>query len=265
MQGCDIVYHVAASFRSGKATASELIDINANGTRNMLDAAEKAGVSRFVHCSTIGVLGHVETPPANEDTPYNPCDDYQYSKMQGEQIALEYARAGRVPVTVVRPASIYGEGDLRLLKLFRSIKKGMFVIVGSGEPHFHMVHVDDLATGFMLAAENSSSVGEVYIIGGEHSVSINDLCQMIAEVLEVPAPRLRVPHGPVYALSALVEDVCKSLKIEPPLYRRRVDFFHHNRSFEINKAQQQLGYTPRITAHEGIRRTAQWYADQKLL
>ncbi|MBK8027240.1 MAG: NAD-dependent epimerase/dehydratase family protein [Chloroflexi bacterium] len=109
VQGCDIVYHVAASFRSGKATASELIDINANGTRNMLDAAEKAGVSRFVHCSTIGVLGHVETPPANEDTPYNPCDDYQYSKMQGEQIA--WSTLVRVASRYDRaPASIYGKG-----------------------------------------------------------------------------------------------------------------------------------------------------------
>jgi len=263
--GCDTIYHIAASFRSGRASAEELTETNADGTRNMLDAAEQAGVRRFVHCSTIGVLGHIESPPASEETPYNPCDDYQYSKMLGEKIVLDYARSGRVPATVVRPASIYGEGDLRLLKLFKSIKNGMFVMIGTGEPHFHMVHVDDLATGFMLAAASEHAVGEVYIIAGEHSISLNELTCLIAEEVGSFAPRLRVPYAPVYALSAAVEDVCKLVNIDPPLYRRRVDFFHHNRSFEIDKAREHLGYVPRVSVEAGVRRTAHWYLEQGLL
>jgi len=262
---CDVVFHIAASFRSGKASATELIETNAEGTTNMLNAAEQVGVTRFVHCSTIGVLGHIDAPPATEDAPYNPCDDYQYSKMLGEKIVLEYARQGRVPATVVRPASIYGEGDLRLLKLFRSIKRGLFVYIGSGEPHFHMVHVDDLATGFILAASNDSSVGQVYIIAGEQSISIKELAQLIAEELHSAPPRFHLPYNLMWAAGAALELVCKPFNLEPPLYRRRVSFFHHNRSFDIRKAQEELGYRPQINLLEGIHRTANWYLQEGLL
>jgi nucleoside-diphosphate-sugar epimerase len=265
VDGCKVVYHIAASFRSGKASASELMEINADGTRYMLDAAEKAGVSRFVHCSTIGVLGHIENPPATEATPYKPSDDYQYSKMVGEKIALQYAHQGRVPVTVVRPASIYGEGDLRLLKLFKSIQKGLFVMVGSGKPHFHLVHIDDLTNGFILAASKEEAVGEVYTIAGDQSISIKNLVELIADILGVPVSRWYVPYLPVYAVSAVTEDWCKLLGIEPPLYRRRVDFFHNNRSFDISKAREQLGYVPQVNLREGLARTADWYKHEGLL
>ncbi len=265
VQDCDVVYHIAASFRSGKASAAELIETNAEGTTNMLNAAEAVGVSRFVHCSTIGVLGHIEAPPATEDTPYNPCDDYQYSKMLGEKIVLDYAQQGRVPATVVRPASIYGEGDLRLLKLFRSIKKGLFVMVGSGDPHFHMVHVDDLATGFMLAASSDAAVEQVYIIAGDRSVALKDLARIIAEVLHAAPPRLHVPYNLMWAAGAAFELICKPFHMDPPIYRRRVSFFHHNRSFDIRKAKEELGYQPQVDLLEGIRRTANWYASEGLL
>jgi len=97
-----------------------------------------------VHCSTVGVLGHVATPPADETTPYSPGDPYQRTKCEAEVLALTYARERGVPVTVARPTAIYGPGDRRLLKMFRMIANRTFVMLGKGDIYYHMVYIDDL-------------------------------------------------------------------------------------------------------------------------
>ncbi|RMH54333.1 MAG: NAD-dependent epimerase/dehydratase family protein, partial [Bacteroidetes bacterium] len=98
LAGVTTVYHIAAAFREEKLTEQQMWAINCEGVRHMLEAAIEAGtVQRFVHCSTIGVHGHVESPPATEDAPLAPGDTYQASKLAGEQVAAEYMRAGRLP------------------------------------------------------------------------------------------------------------------------------------------------------------------------
>ena len=263
--GCTHVYHIAALFRRAGMPDSEYQRVNAEGTRHLLDAAIAAGVKRFVHCSTIGVCGHIEQPPADETLPYNPGDIYQVTKMEGEKLALEYFRDGRLYGVVVRPASIYGPGDLRLLKLFKMIGRRRFVVIGNGRPTFHTVFIDDLVQGFVLAMQQDVPSGEVFIVAGEEPVALNDLFSTIAQTLDVSPPRLRVPAWPVQLLGTVVEKVCIPLGIEPPIYRRRVDFFTKNRAFSIDKAKRMLGYEPHVDLSEGIRRTAAWYRDEGLL
>src|SRR5689334_17231217 len=89
-EGVDLVYHVAALFRQENVSRKEMWETNVEGTRNMLDAALKAGVRRFVHCSTVGVHGDVKNPPANEEAPYGPGDHYQDSKTEAERLVLRY-------------------------------------------------------------------------------------------------------------------------------------------------------------------------------
>ncbi len=265
VEGCAVVYHIAALFRRAGVPDSEYAEVNVEGTRRLIEASMANGVERFVHCSTIGVCGHIEDSPGNEETPYNPGDIYQRTKMEGEKLALDYFRSGRMKGTVIRPASIYGPGDLRLLKLFRMIKKRRFVCIGNGRPHFHTVYIDDLVSGFRLAAEKEAACGEVFIIASAEHVPLNELFAMIAGVLDVPVPRRHVPARPVQWLAGVVEKVCIPLRVEPPIYRRRVDFFTKNRAFDISKARDLLGYEPEVSLREGLRRTAQWYLDEGLL
>ncbi len=265
VEGCAYVFNIAALFRRAGVPDEEYYRINRDGTQQLLDASITAGVKRFVHCSTIGVCGHIENPPADETMPYNPGDIYQATKMEGEKIALEYFRSEKIPGVVIRPASIYGPGDLRLLKLFKMIYKKRFFVVGSGKPTFHMVYIDDLVNGFIRGMESEDVNGEVFIVAGEEYVPLNQLFSTIAASLDVPPPWIRIPAWPIQMLGTIVEKVCIPFGIEPPIYRRRVDFFTKSRAFSIAKAKDALGYRPEVSVEEGVRRTSEWYRSEGLL
>jgi dihydroflavonol-4-reductase len=262
MAGCEAVYNLAAAFREPKITEQRYAEVHVEGTRNLLDASLRHGVGRFVHCSTVGVLSHIERPPADETWDYAPGDIYQATKAEGEKLALAYAREKGAPVTVARPTPIYGPGDTRLLKLFKLISKRRFVMLGSGEVFFHMIHVEDLVRGLRLMGVHPDAVGEVFILGGEEYRTLNEVVAMIANEVGVPVPRWRLPALPFQLLGSACERICVPLGISPPIYRRRVDFFTKSRAFSIRKAKDVLGFAPEVGLESGIRETIDWYRQQ---
>lgn len=263
--GCEVVYHIAALFRQEGVPDSEFREVNALGTQRMLEAALECGARRFVHCSTVGVHGHVRKVPSNEESPYHPGDIYQETKLEGEKLAREFFRSRGLPGVVVRPAGIYGPGDMRFLKLFRSINSGRFRMIGSGEVFYHLTYIDDLTDGIILCGTKPGAPGNVYIIGGERYVTLRELADTIAGILGVRISRVRIPFAPVYAAAFLCEKLCRPLGIEPPIFRRRVDFFRKDRAFDISKAKRELGYAPRVNLREGLTHTADWYREHGLL
>jgi nucleoside-diphosphate-sugar epimerase len=259
-----LVYHIAAAYRTEHADRDEFHLVNVEATRNLLTAAKLHNVQRFVHCSTVGVQGNIDEPPASEDYRFSPGDHYQQSKMEGEFLARRYFQEG-LPGTVVRPTAIYGPGDTRFLKLFRAIKKGYFVMIGNGATLYHLNYIDDLVDGIILAGSMPTASGEVFTLGGEHYTSIKQLVKLISEILGKPPPRLRVPFFPVYVAAVACDRLCRPLGIHPPIYPRRVEFFHKHRAFTIAKARDLLGYQPRVGLREGLGQTAAWYHAQGLL
>ena len=265
VEGCDVVYHLAAAFREAGIPDSRYREVHVDATRMLLEAARAEGVRRFVHCSTIGVHGHIDNPPADETTRFAPGDIYQETKLEGEKLALEFQREHDFPVAVARPTAIYGPGDLRLLKLFRMIAKGRFLVLGSGEVCLHMVHVEDLVRGLRLLADRPEAIGEVFILAGDEYRPLNEIFELVAEAVDAPPPRLRLPVWPFYAAGAVMEKICVPLGIEPPIYRRRVAFFTKSRAFTSDKAKRMLGYQPQVDLRTGIRQTADWYRAQDYL
>ena len=265
VQGVESVYHIAALYRQQKGDPRQFWQINTEAVEHLLAAAVHNGVQRFVHCSTVGVHGHIAHPPATEATPYHPGDLYQESKLAGELIAQRYMREGQIGVTIFRPAAIYGPRDLRFLKLFRAIQKQRFVMLGSGTVTYHLVYIEDLIDGIVACGTHDQAIGQIYILGGETYVPLNQLVAMIAEELQVPKPHMRIPLWPVYATGYVCEVLCKPFGIEPPLYRRRIDFFKKSRAFDISKAKHELGFRPKVSLKEGLHRTAQWYIEQGYL
>ena len=262
VEGIGTVFHIAAIFRQAKFNEEELREVNALSVRHLMEAASLAGVHRFVHCSTVGVLGDIKNPPADENTEHGPGDAYQRTKLEGERIALEMFKSEALRGVVIRPAMIYGAGDLRLLKLFKPVAAGRFIMVGSGETLAHFVYIDDLVRGFILAGEHEEKTNEVYIIAGPQEITLNSLAALIAEEAGRRPPRLKVPVKPLQWTGELCERICRPLGIEPPIYRRRVDFFVKNRSFNWKKAETELGYHPEIDMKEGVRRTLSWYKER---
>lgn len=262
--GFSRVFHVAAAYRTEHQHRDEFWHVNVDGTRNLLEAARQNGVERFIHCSTVGVQGEIARPPAVESDPMAPGDHYQESKAKGELLALEYFEKG-LPVSVVRPVGIYGPGDRRFLKLFRGVSSGTFVMIGDGETLYHMTYIDDLIDGFMLASTHEAALGEVFAIAGPRYTTIRELVNSIADILEKPHPRLRVPLAPVYAAAVVCDKLCRTVGVSPPLYPRRLDFFSKDRAFSTEKARRLLGYEPRVDLNEGLRKTADWYKANNLI
>jgi dihydroflavonol-4-reductase len=259
VEGIGTIYHLAAAYREAAHREDGYRQVNVGATRNLLEAALTAGIDRFVHCSTVGVHGHIATGPATEEAPYSPGDPYQRTKLEAELLARAYGRDQGLPITVARPTAIYGPGDTRLLKMFRMIANGTFVTLGGRDINYHMVFVDDLVAGLRLLGSHPASVGEVFILGGERYYLLKTITATIARLLGVRPPWIRLPAAPFQVAGSLCEAVCVPLGVEPPIYRRRVDFFTKNRAFSIEKAQRLLGYEPRVSLEEGLRRTLDWY------
>jgi nucleoside-diphosphate-sugar epimerase len=257
--GADAVLHAAAVYRTAGHPDSYYRDVNVGGTERLLEAAARAGVRRFVHTSTVGVHGDVKNPPADETAPIAPCDVYQQTKAEGEALALDFGRRRALEVAVVRPGAIYGPGETRLLKLFRAVARGRYAIVGSGRSFYHPVYIDDLVRGFLLALEHEAAPGEAFIIAGPRYVSQNELAALVARHTGGRVLPFHLPARPIQWAGDVVEALCVPLGLEPPLHRRRVDFWTKSRAFSIDKARRVLGYAPRIDADEGIALTAAWY------
>lgn len=259
------IFNIAAMFRSASSVDQDYWDIHVEGTRHLLETAVKYNVGRFVHCSTVGVHGDVKVPPATEESTYAPADIYQRTKLEGELLAREFAARNGLALTVVRPTAIYGPGEMRLLKLFKLAAQNITPVIGSGKIFYHMVYIDDLVQGFILAGEVEAAIGEVFIVGGEEKMMLDDLLSTIAGILGSPDRKIHFPALPFQLIGSLCEKICIPFGIEPPIYRRRVDFFTKSRSFDIGKAKRLLGYQPKYGLYEGLRRTALWYKEQGIL
>jgi dihydroflavonol-4-reductase len=266
VQGADVVFHLAAAFRQAKLADSEYAAVNVEGTRIVLEAAVRASVRRFVHCSTVGVHGDTGSAPAAETTPLGVLDDaYNRTKLEAEHVALELFRRTGMEGVVLRPSVGYGPGEPRYAKLFRSIRRGRFVMIGSGETLYNMVYITDVCDGVIRAAERPEAAGEVIILGGAENITLNTLVGLIAELVGGRVSRLRVPLAPIRWAGEVCERICRPLGIEPPLHPRRVGFFTVNRAFDIGKARRLLGYAPAVPLREGLATMADWYRSQGLL
>jgi dihydroflavonol-4-reductase len=207
----------------------------------------------------------VAAPPANEDSPFNPGDVYQATKLEAEQVAQAYGSTHSLEVVVARPIGIYGPGDTRFLKMFRGLSRGTFPMLGSGEVFYHLTYIDDLVEGFRLCGEVPAAAGRTYLLAGPRYTTLNQLIALVAEELGVEPPRWHLPVWPFWVAGLMCEAVCVPLRIQPPLYRRRVDFYTKSRAFDTSRARAELGFRPQVDLEEGIRRTIAWYRQQGLL
>jgi nucleoside-diphosphate-sugar epimerase len=263
--GVERIFHIAALFRQAGIPDQVYHDVNIQATLDLLAAAQVAGVKRFVHCSTVGVHGHIEEPPADEEYRFSPGDIYQRTKLEGEQQALKFGKENDFEVSVVRPGPIYGPGDMRLLKLFKLASKSITPILGDGKIFFNMVYVEDLADIFILAGEKEEAVGEVFLGAGPENIRLNEIVDMIATLLGRPTRKIHLPAAPFQIAGTICEKICIPFGIEPPIYRRRVDFFTKSRIFTIDKARNLLGWEPKFNYQRGLAATIDWYKEQNLL
>jgi len=261
VEGVDVVYNIGALYRTAGLKESAYRAVNADAVPMIIECAQAAGIRRVVHCSTVGVHGDIEHPPANEDAPLRPGDVYQETKLLGEQLGREAAARTGVELVIARPSGIYGPGDRRLFKLFGGVARGRFLLLGDGKIFYHLTHVDDLSDGFRLCATVPAAAGRTYLLAGGEVTTLNELVALTAELAGVKPPAAHWPVWPFWLAGAACEAVCAPFGISPPIFRRRVDFFTKSRAFDISRARAELGFAPRIGLREGIGRTLEWYRE----
>jgi len=265
INGAEAVFHLAAAFRVINVPKKVYWDTNVEGTRIICEEALRQKVEKLVYCSTQGVHGNIQDPPGDEDSPVAPADYYQFSKYEGEKVVTEFADKGLKSV-IIRPTAIYGPGDPeRFLFLFRLAKKKRFVMFGDGRAYYHPVYIDNLVDGFYAALMSSREKAEPYIIADEEFFTIKELVKKVGQSMDKDVRFLHLPFLPLYMLAAIAEAVCVPLRIKPPLFRRRVDWFRQNRAFVIDRAKKEIGYIPRTGIDEGLKKTAEWYKQESYI
>jgi nucleoside-diphosphate-sugar epimerase len=259
VRGATHVFHLAVAMREGGKSDEFFESINLDGTRHLLEAASVQRVERFVYCSTIGIYGHRAPGITREDSPLAPGNIYERTKVSAERLVRDFAEKCSLPAVVLRPADVYGPRDQRLLKLFKGVSGGRFPLFGSGDGRRHMVYVDDVVSAFFKACERDEALGEGLIVAGPKACTLRELLDEITRATGSKRFGVRLPLAPMLGLAAVVEDVCAKLKVDPPIYRRRMDFFHSDSEFDTSRARRVLGWEPRVDLREGISRTLEDY------
>ena len=270
LRDIDIVFNIAAMFMETEHGEAMYHKVNVEGTLKLVQAAARCGVKRFVHCSTVGVHGNVKEVPCKETSPFNPMDEYHRTKLDGELAVLDFARTlppDGMLVTVNRPAMVYGPGDVRMLKLFKAVVSGRFRMVGSGNVLAHLGHIDDQVDSLLLGAVKPREDVhlEAFNIASGRYITLNEVVASIAEAAGTKVSKLKIPVAPVWLAGLVCEIICRPFGIRPPIFRRRVGFFTHNRAFDLSKAREKLGYVSRVEHDEGIRMTVAWYKRQGMI
>lgn len=258
-----IVIHAAGQLGAFDITEEQYDAIHVDGTRNLLVAAARAGVDKFLHISSCGVQGPTGKTPQTEDFPYNPSNPYESSKAEAEQMALNFAKEG-LPIIIGRPDFLYGPHDLHVLGLFRAIANQRYVHIGGGMATCVPTYIDDCVNGLILALE-CGRIGEIYQITGERPVTFRQMTQAIADELNVSHTNIGLPRPLAYAAASVCELIFPLAGQSPPLTRGAVDFFGNDHQFSYEKARRLLGYEPRIGLDEGVAKTVAWYREHHLI
>ncbi|MBW2458614.1 MAG: NAD-dependent epimerase/dehydratase family protein [Deltaproteobacteria bacterium] len=268
MAGCDVVFHVAADVSMWRRRWAASVATNVVGTRNMVAAALRAEVERFVFTSTAATIGKPLSQPAgseptvlDESHPYNLHAlemVYPHTKWLAEQEVEQGLRRGLHAITT-HPAAVLGPGDWKhnTLPLFAAPRRGMALAVPGG---FRTIcDVRDVARGHLLAASQASP-GEHYILGGEW-MSVAELFALIAEEVGGLRPKLQIPDRVMLGLGRLLDGVAE-LTDRPPLVSWEMALQSTLRvGMSSAKAERELGYVSR-PSRQSIRDGAEWFRSQ---
>ena len=270
LSGVERVFHLAGGGRVSTASHEGLAELRAANVaplQAVLAAAQAAQVGRVVHFSSISSMGVQTGERLDEDSPCLPKTPHEVAKYESEVAALEAWRDRGTPVVVLRPAQIYGPGDLRseILKLVRLAARGLVPLFAGGRGRVPWVHIADVVDAALLAAESPRAPGRTYIVSDRDSYTFRDVVDVIARALGRRRGGFVVPK----ALAALgigpVERASKALGREPPFTLHRLESMCGERLLSIERARTELGYEPKVGLAEGMGETVRWYRQRGLV
>ena len=261
LEGCDALIHVAADYRLWVPQPAEMMRVNVDGTRAMMEAALDARLSRIVHTSSVATLaGPGEEDGARLDEMVGP---YKRSKFLAEEVVRGLIGERGLPAVIVNPSTPVGPGDIRPTPTGRVVVEAM---AGRMPAHvdtgLNLVHVDDVAAGHVLALERGA-VGERYILGGDDT-SLADMLAAIARLVGRKPPRVRVPLAAVLPVALAAEGWGRLTGREPFVTLDGLRMARAPMYFSSAKAEAALGYTHRPAA-DALRDAVEWFRQRGMV
>ena len=260
VRGRTHIFHSAACSTDWAADRT-YFEANVLGTGMLLEAASREGaLERFVHVSTTDVYGYPKRPGdesgrlVDTDLPYN------RTKLQGERAVWGYSEKG-LPVTVIRPATIYGpRGKDFVVEIAKMLRQRMMLLVDGGRERGGFCYVDNVACAMMTVCLRPETVGEVYNISDGTGVTWKEYVAALARGLGLREPWLDLPFGAAMRVGTAAEGVHRSLRLpgRPLLTRHAVHLLGGDQEFSSGKATREFGYAPGVGFEEGVRRTVEW-------
>ena len=261
VSGVDRIFHSAALVGDW-VPREEAYRINVGGTRYLLEAARGENIKKFVFVSSLAVLGmrdHQKTPP--EAPRIKTGDVYADTKIDSEELVVNFCKKYNIPFTVIRPGFVFGPRDHKVVPgIAKFLKKGKFLFIGSGKNKVNMIYVENLADAVLKAADSQNAVGQIYNVTNDSGLSMEDVVFMIADLWGYQRPTKHVPKPAAYTLCNVMEFVARALKSKkaPLVNKTRLKFLSLNLDFDISKARRELKYEPRIGMKEGLKITKDW-------
>lgn len=261
MKDSNYIFHVAGVVKSKNPDG--YFKGNVETTRNLLEVSleNKSTLKRFVVVSSLTVAGpSSDGIPVNEETECNPITTYGRSKLEEEKLTLSFS--DKLPVTICRAPAVYGERDTEIFIYFNTFSKGLTTTIGFNEKKLSLIHVTDLVNGIYLASKNEKAIGEVYFISSEKLYTWQEINAITAQITGRKALVVKVPHFLVYTIAAIAQFFAIYSKNAATLnIEKAKDITQQYWICDTSKAMRDLGYSQKISAEEGIRRTIKWYKD----
>jgi len=269
--GVMCVFHSAAKVGDWGPWA-EFQRVTIDGTQNLIDAAEAAGVRRFVHVSSISVYGHVdgdglvldETAPLGVNL-YR-WSYYSRAKVAAEHLVWQAHHQGRIRATVIRPSWLYGPRDRATIgRLVRAIREGKARLIGDGQNRLNVTYAGNVAEAAVLASMSDRAIGEAYNCSNDGVLTQAQYLNMIAEALGAPPVTKQVPYRLAHAAALGLECVGHLLRLRnPPMVTRYAVWLMGRRCFfDTTKVREHLNWRPRVSYEEGIPLTVRWYLEHE--
>ena len=270
LRGCDWCFHVAASYYLWLRDYAPMYAANVDGTRNIIEAATKAGCSRIVYTSTVGCIGLPGSTSGKNGAPTDETahvterqlsNHYKKSKWQAEQIALQLAspQGGNSPVVIVNPSAPVGPFDVKPTPTGQVIvdflNRNMPAYLDTG---LNWVHVRDVAIGHILAAEKGR-IGERYILGNvEGNWTMHEMFAVLQDITGIPAPKIQIPYGVAWIAAFLDESISKFTGKPPRAPMAGVRMAGQKMYFNPGKAVRELGM-PQTPPRQALADAVEWF------
>jgi nucleoside-diphosphate-sugar epimerase len=267
VKGNEVVVHLAAISRPMNISQQTYYDINEKGTINLLETCNKYKIKKIVHVSSVSVLGlSPDGNPLKEDD-YQDLngDDYGLSKLKGEKAAIDLGEKFQIPLTVIRPALVYGPRCVVRNIMFKFVQNKFFPLFGNGEAKMEFCYVDNLVCALIQAISHKYN-GEVFNITDGKAYQISEVLNAIADNLQVNRPSINLPVWLGEFLGLTSELLFKVIRKSPPFSRTAAKWMSQDVNvYSCNKAIKVMEYTPKISLNEGVVKSIKWYREKGFL